>query len=60
MEQHPSYVAQERIKSIISRRLSMASSRVHGRDLRSSALPSLALIFKVPLRSLCLHSAHIV
>jgi len=34
-----------RIKFVVLRRLCMASSRVQGRGLRSSTLPSLALVF---------------
>ena len=45
MEQPQDHVALGRIKFVVSRRLSMVSSRVHGRDLRSSALPSLTLVF---------------
>jgi len=45
MEQPSGYVAQGRIKSVVSKRLSMASSRVRERGLRSSSLPSLALVF---------------
>jgi len=40
MEEPLGYVAQERIRSVFSKRL----SRVQGRGLRSSALPSLVLI----------------
>ena len=47
MKQPPGYVAQGRIKSVVSRRQYMDSSRVHGRDLRSLISPSLALIFIV-------------
>ena len=45
MEQPPGYAAQGRIKFVASRRLSMASSKVHGCGLRTSALPSLTLVF---------------
>jgi len=45
VEQPPGSVAQGRIKYVVSRRLTMASSRVHGRGLRSSTLLSLALVF---------------
>jgi len=36
----------------------MASSRVHGRGLRSPALPSLHWFSQVSLRLLCLHPTH--
>jgi len=45
MEQPLDYVTQGSIKYVVSRRLFMASSKIQGRGLRSSALPSLALIF---------------
>ena len=44
-EQPPGYVAQGGLKSVVSKRPSMASSRVHGRGSKSSALPSLVFIF---------------
>jgi len=54
MEQPPEYVAQGRIRFVISKRLYTISSRVEGSGLRSSALPSLALVFTMSLGSLCL------
>jgi len=45
MEQPPGYIAQGRIRSVISKRLYVVSSRVQGRGLRSSALLSLTLVF---------------
>ena len=45
MEQHPDYVAQGGINFVVLRRLYLVISRVQGRDLRSSTLLSLALVF---------------
>jgi len=45
MEQSPSYVARGRIKSVVSKKLFMTSSRVQGHGLRSSTLSFLTLIF---------------
>jgi len=45
MEQPPGMVLRGRIRFVISKRQYMASSRVHRRGLRSSTLPSLALVF---------------
>jgi len=45
MEQPPDHVAHRENKIYCLKKLFMVSSRVHGRDLRSSALPSLTLVF---------------
>ena len=45
MERPLDYLLRGRIKYVASRRLYIDSSRVHGRGLRSSALPSLTLAF---------------
>ena len=45
MEQPPDYVAQGGQKSVVSRRPYMDSSRVQGRNLRSSTLSFLILAF---------------
>ena len=45
LTQPPGYVAQGRIKYVISRRLFMASSRAQGRDLRSLVVVSLKSLF---------------
>jgi len=45
MEQSPNYIAQRRTKFVVSKRPYIDSSRVQERDLKSSALPFLVLIF---------------